>query len=72
MIDALILAQNFSLNLEFHMHMWNYKITMVTEIISGKMNVFRANLHVRSPPISDHLSKTPKCSQLKPYNWNLS
>ena len=40
MIDSLILAQNFSLNLEFHMHMWNYKITMVTEIICGKMIVF--------------------------------
>ena len=32
---------------------------MVTEIISGKMNVFRANLHVRSPPISDHLTLVP-------------
>ena len=38
MIDSLILAQNFSLNVEFPL--WNYKITMVTEIISGQIECF--------------------------------
>ena len=34
--------------------------------------LLQSNLQVRSPPLSDLLSKKPRFSQSKPYSWNLS
>ena len=36
------------------------------------LRITTVEIYVRPPPISDHLSKTPKYSKSKPYSWNLS
>ena len=35
-------------------------------------NVIQSSLNKQTPPVSDHLSKTPKISQSNHYSWSLS
>ena len=41
-------------------------------LYSETSKAVQCNFHVRPPPVSDHRSKTPKCSQWNPYSWNSS